>query len=349
MILEMLSGQVHADSTENMGGLVFDRIPKPRVSAMDNLYTGFNFIVSLNEFTYGFQSVSNIQRHREVAYVMEGGVNDHQILVGRPNDNSYTMALRRGYIMHAPDDVMNKFALAGVARIPNETARKMALIALNATRPQAALENGPSLGFIQVYSRRKKLIAMFSFLSLGMTEWSFSNLEAQSSEIIFEDITITHTGLTLLPSTWMPSISQPIMSWAGTNEDSMATMTAIVEKNKEDFEKRKEEIKKLEEEKKNKEKEREELLKKRAELIANKEDDYSKRMEAQQSRLEEQKARDEENVNKVRENTKQAFDQIGSENEQGLASDGNEGNQNQSQNSEAEDLSGQTEAQDNGR
>lgn len=272
MITELLSGAVHADSAENMGGLVFDRIPKPRVSAMDNLLTGFNFIVSLNEFTYGFQNVSNIQRHREVVPIPEGGVNDHQILVGRPNDNFYTLSLRRGYIIHGPDDLVNKVAVAGIAHIPNEMARRTALIAINSSSPQAALENGPSLGFIQVYSRQKKLVAMFSFLSLGMTEWTLSDLDAQSSEALFENITIAHTGLTLLPATWLPSITQPIMGWAGETEDSMATMTAIVEKNKEEFEKRQKKLKELEKKKKELDEarigflhERDKILKKRAE------------------------------------------------------------------------------------
>ncbi|MBR2579220.1 MAG: phage tail protein, partial [Clostridia bacterium] len=226
MLSELFSGAVHADSTENMGGLVFDRFPKARVSAMDNLLTGFNFIVSLNEFTYGFQNVSNIQRHREVGYIMEGGVNDHQIMVGRPNDNIYTLSLRRGYIIHGPDSIISNAEMAAAARIPNEAARRAALVALNSLSPQSALENGPSIGFIQVYSRQKKLVAMFSFLSLGMTEWTLSDLDAQSSDALFENITIAHTGLTMIPATWLPSIAQPIMSWAGTNEDSMATMTA---------------------------------------------------------------------------------------------------------------------------
>ncbi|MDO4199277.1 MAG: phage tail protein, partial [Clostridia bacterium] len=285
MLKELFTGGLHADSASNMGGLIVDRIPKPRVSAMDNLLTGFNFILSLNEFTYGFQSISNIQRHREVRPEQEGGVNDHTLLLGAPNDNNYTLQLRRGYIIHAPDEVINKVAVAGVARIPNEVARKAALIAINASSPQAALENGPAPGFIQVYSRRKKLVAMFSFLSLGMTEWSFSNLDAQSSDALFEDITIAHTGLTLLPATWLPSTLQPVMGWMGATEDSMATMTAIMEKNKEEFEKRQKKIKELEKQKKALDDERINLLHKRDEILA----ERAKKAEEKKKEVEDEK------------------------------------------------------------
>ncbi len=294
-----------ADSMENMGGLIVDRIPKPRVSAMDNLLTGFNFIVSLNEFTYGFQNVSNIQRHREVGYHMEGGVNDHQIMVGRPNDNIYTLSLRRGYIIHAPDDVVNKFAVAGVARIPNEVARKAALIALNASSPQAALENGPAPGFIQVYSRRKKLVAMFSFLSLGMTEWTFSDLDAQSSEALFENITIAHTGLTLLPATWLPSATQAVMGWTGATEDSMATMAEIMEKNKKEFEKRQAQIQELEKQKSALDNERIELLHKRDEILA----ERNQRAEESRKKSEEEKDATLESIEKAREESAKSREQ----------------------------------------
>ena len=302
MIGELFQGNFHADSMENMGGLIADRIPKPVVSAMDNLLTGFNFIVSLNGFTYGFQSVSNLQRHREVRYYQEGGVNDHQIMVGAPNDNTYTLSLRRGYIIHAPDDVMYKLGLAAAARIPNELARKAAIIAVSSSSPQVALENGPATGFIQVYSRRKKLVAMFSFLSLGMTEWTFSNLDAQSSEALFEEITLAHTGLTLLPATWMPSVAQPVMGWAGATEDSMATMAAIMEQNKKDFEKRQKELKRLEEDKKALDEERLDLLHRRDEIIA----ERAKKAEEKKKKVEDEKKSELDSIKDKYEKAKEA-------------------------------------------
>ena len=289
-----LAKTLKADSVNNMGGVMVDRIPPVRVSAMDHLHTGFHFILSLNEFTYGFQSISNLQRHKEVTTIEEGGVNDHLLTVGQPNNNTYDLSLRRGYIIHGPDDLISKPAIAAASRIPNETARKAALIAINAASPQSALENGPAPGFIQVYDRRKKLVAMFSFLSLGMIEWSFSDLEATSGEPLFENITLRHTGLTLLPATWLPSITQPVLGWVSdaSNTDAMAK---LIERNQSDFEARQAKMKELEQKKKALDDERLGLLARFEEITAQR----NKAEEDARKDTEDKKSKEQEKVDEA--------------------------------------------------
>lgn len=295
-----------ADSLDNMGGVMVDRMPVTRISAMNNLHTGFNFVVSLNEFTYGFKSVSNIQRHREVGHFQEGGVNDHQITVGRPNDNLYTLQLNRGYIIHSPE-IVSTSARAAASMIPNETARRIALIAVNAASPQSTLENGPAQGFIQIYDRRRKLVAIFSFLSLGMTDWTLSDLDATSSEIIYESITIEHTGLTLLPATWLPSVTQPLNGWINGTDDGMDSMRKITEQNKKEFEERQKKIQELEKAKSKLDEERQTLLHEKTKLAQERKFETP---EEQQKRIEKEfkerkeKAQKEEEARKKEEQEK---------------------------------------------
>ena len=322
MLKELVEGMLHADDVQNMGGIIFDELPKARVTAMDNVLSAPYFILSLNEFTYGFQSISNIGRHREVTHNPEGGVNDHQIMVGRPNDNIYTLELSRGYIIHGPDAVLDKFAKTAISMFPHELARKLALIAVNSASPQSALENGPSVGFIQAFSRQKKLVAMFSFLSLGMVEWRLSDLNAASGgEPMIENITIEHTGLTMLPATWLPSIAQPIMGWGGATEDSMETLAEIMRQNKKDFEERKKKMQELEKEKKEWSEKRKALLEERDKLIKEENEKRQKaaderkaardkqeadREDAQKEMEEAKKILDDENRAKIAQNTKEA-------------------------------------------
>ena len=181
-----------------------ERLPQLRVSSMKNLTQGFNFIVSLNEFTYGFENVSGFTIKKNVEYIKEGGVNDHQLMVGEPQDDRPTLTFKRGLVLKAPAIISNA-AKAAAARIPNNLLRKTAMLGVTATDPQEALESGPAVGLIQVYSRENKLRALYSFFSLGMIEWNVDDLDAGDSKILIESITVAHTGLTRMPVA-LPSI-----------------------------------------------------------------------------------------------------------------------------------------------
>lgn len=178
-----------------------DRMPPVMVSASDYLSQGFNFIVTLNAFTFGFKEVQGLSVTRYTDLITEGGVNDHSLLVGRPNNenNIYDLTFSRGLLKRSKSFVTGA-AKAAAALIPNNILRKAALLGITALDPQESLEVGPALGTIEVYNRYKKLAASYTFLSLGMTEWSVSDLSADSNDIIIETIKIAHTGLTRVPT-----------------------------------------------------------------------------------------------------------------------------------------------------
>lgn len=190
----------HRLATNGLFGVKKGRLPILNVSSVDYLTQGFNFIVTLNQYMFGFKSVSGISIEREVEYIHEGGVNDHQLMVGAPQGSGgYKLDFERGLMIRTASSSVNFAKAAATACIPNNIARKSALIALSSLSPQEALEKGPAIGLIQVYNRQNKLTAMYSFLSLGMTSWSIDNLDAERGDILIESISIVHTGLTRVP------------------------------------------------------------------------------------------------------------------------------------------------------
>lgn len=233
-------------------------IPQMRVSAVDCLTQGFNFVVTLNEFTFGFQSVSGLSISKDVEYISEGGVNDHTIMVSKPTGQEHRLNFKRGMVVRSPT-IVSREARAAAAMIPNNMGRKAALLAVSSLDPQDALENGPAVGTIKVYSRERSLRALYSFLSLGMVNWSVDGLDAMSTGVLLEEIEIVHTGLVRHPVTIVPPIVK-----AATNfvSDIKTTSNAklITTKIKETKESREaiEELKKKEIEKRNLEKQKQE-------------------------------------------------------------------------------------------
>ena len=113
--------------TKTENGEAISRIPQMRISSMDQLMQSFNFVVSLNEFTFGFQSVSGLAVNKSVNYISEGGVNDHQLMVGVPLSDSPTLTFKRGMLIRRPT-IESRAARAAAAMIPNNMARKSALL-----------------------------------------------------------------------------------------------------------------------------------------------------------------------------------------------------------------------------
>lgn len=175
------------------------RLPFVKVSPMNYLTQGFNFIVTLNEFMFGFKSVSGLSIDKGYDFITEGGVNDHAVKVGRPTSNDgHKLTFERGLMIRV-STLIEGAAKAAASLIPDNLLRKTALLGLSALNPQESLETGPAIGTIQVYNRSNELTAIYSFLSLGMSEWSVDDLNADNGEVLIEHITIVHTGLTRVP------------------------------------------------------------------------------------------------------------------------------------------------------
>lgn len=286
------------NGTVEMGGDA-GRLPQLRVSAMQYLTQGFNFIVSLNEFTYGFQSVSGLTIRKNTAHFQEGGVNDHVIVVGEPADDLPTLTFKRGLMMKSPSVITNA-AKAAAARIPNNLLRKVAMIGVNALDPQESLESGPAIGLIQVYSRERKLRALYSFLSLGMTEWSSEDLDANDSKVLIESITVVHTGITRLPVTW-PSIVGAISNLASDVEVAKVAVSS-----QQKAEESKERMQAAEELKKKKQEEIDLWRKQKEEENALKEEEKKKKELEEELRKEEEKKATEERIKQAEQRRKES-------------------------------------------
>ena len=203
LLSKISTGFTGANNISSRGG--YSRKHPIRVSAMKYVSAGFNFIVTLNEFTFGFKSVSGISVNRQVNTIPEGGLNDHGIIVEEPLQNSFTLSFSRGLMIRYPQ-LIDTTVRSAAAIIPNPIARKTALVLAASSSPQEALEKGPALGFIHVYDRtNKRLLGRYSFLSLGISEWRVSDLDAENgSGLLIEDMTIVHTGITREPTALQP-------------------------------------------------------------------------------------------------------------------------------------------------
>lgn len=188
------------------------------VSPLKYLSGFYEFFVTLNEFTFGFQSVSGLSVSRDVSVIPEGGVNDHGLLVEGPFVSNQTISFSRGLMIRFPSS-FDKVGRAAAAAVPTNMGKKFALLTVASASPQETLEKGPALGFIYVYSREGRLRAKFSFLSLGMTDWSMSDLDAGNTGIAIESMTIAHTGLVREPVSMMPSIAN-ISAISGSDSES---------------------------------------------------------------------------------------------------------------------------------
>lgn len=238
----------------------FHKIPALNVSSLKYLSCNFKFIVTLNTFTFGFKSVSGLSVSRELRTIEEGGVNDHGILVGQPDNSSHTLSFSRGLMLRFPESV-DKLTLAAALRLPGNSgmAKLLKLMASSSTSPQASLEKGPAYGTIMAYDRNGNLRGKYSFISFGITEWRVSDLDATDNGLLIEDLTIAHTGLKREPVTVIPA---SILSVSGISGASRADENAKRAEEKLAYQKnRKKWAEKLGDLEKEKEKKQEELEK----------------------------------------------------------------------------------------
>ncbi len=283
------------------------RLPVVRVSSAKNLTQGFNFIVTLNEFTYGFQSVSGLEVEREVESFSEGGVNDHQILVGKPVNNIFNLTFTRGLMIRSPGIITNA-AKAAALKSQDNTIRKAAMIGVAALDPQESLEAGPAIGTIQVFNRQNELTALYSFLSLGATRWNASDLNADDGAISIETITIVHTGLTRVALSG-PSIINYAKSFSSDNDDDLAKM---MEERKKELQDQNEKIQK-DLENSGVKKKREEVEKAKKDF-----DEALKKLEAERKKAEEALAEKKKLQLELQEEEKKAREKAIEENKQNV-------------------------------
>lgn len=249
-----------------------------KISSMDKILPRFNFLVTLNEFVFGFQSVSGLEINKKVEYYFEGGVNDHQIMVTAPSTDNPTLTFRRGMLIHSSNAIARTASLLSASLLRNNVLRKTTMLAAAAMDARTTLEVGPALGSIQVYNRNGKLTGLYVFLSLGMTSWKAEDLDASSSDVWCEEVTIAHTGLERCPLQAMGAIHDAFRAGVKAAMDydidakdshSSSNVEQQRKKNKELLEKAKKRKEELEEKKK---KEEEEKQKKQEELEMRKEE-----------------------------------------------------------------------------
>ncbi|MDR1240656.1 MAG: phage tail protein [Oscillospiraceae bacterium] len=172
--------------------------------SLNDIPFGFNFIVILNNFTYGFQEVGNIEEERPCDTLVEGG-NDHPVFVRKPRESQSTLTFKRGMLIKKYG-IVTDIARMGAAALPINMLRKTALLTVSSFDSVAALEEGPAIGFLQVFDRQfKNDVATFSFFSLGMVSWKLSDLDAQGNGLLIEEYTIAHQGLKRLTTNFIPS------------------------------------------------------------------------------------------------------------------------------------------------
>ena len=238
----------------------FHKLPALNVSSLKYLSGNFRFIVTLNEFTFGFKSVSGLSISRELRTIEEGGVNDHGILVGQPDTSSHTLSFSRGLMLRFPE-LIDKGAVMAATLTPGTGMARLLKLAMAASiSPQASLEKGPALGTIIAYDRYGNVRGKYTFISFGITEWRVSDLDATDSGILIEELTIAHTGLTREPITVMPASMISIGGISGADQAEVNAKRAeeklAYQKNRKKWA---EKLGDLEKEKENKEKELEKI------------------------------------------------------------------------------------------
>lgn len=147
----------------------------------DEIVTSMNFLVMLGMGLWAFQSVSEINNIKEVRYVSEGGRNDYPLVLREQKRSPHRLTFKRGRVAHisaGTSVVKDIFDLLASGHIASSSG---------------------SIGCILVMNPNRELKAMYGFQSMGMIEWSVSDLDAERSACLIESMTIVHKGLVNIP------------------------------------------------------------------------------------------------------------------------------------------------------
>lgn len=203
------------------------------VTPSGNLSLNFKYEVTLGGKKFGFASVEGIKTSRSFEFYEEGGVNDHKIHVGKPQDDVFELVFTRGLMIKTSTALADAAMQTAASACSNNSVRKAALTAAALLSSQTVLEVGPAVGTIIVYStlKRNKVIGKYSFLSLGVKDWTLSGLDAKGSEVLIETFTVLHTGITRvsLSSDSDTSIEARHVIAAADPRDAAAETAALME------------------------------------------------------------------------------------------------------------------------
>lgn len=169
---------------------------------LNDLTMSFNFIVILNEFVYGFNEVSGIDKDIQYESLREGG-NPYPVFARKMESDFELLNFKRGMPIRKTQAISKAIRLA-FSQVPltgSSLARRTAMLAAAAMDPIASLENGPALGYLQVFDRQFRTpISTFSFFSYGASKWDITDPNATSAEIMYESITLVCSDLKRMTS-----------------------------------------------------------------------------------------------------------------------------------------------------
>ena len=174
---------------------------------LNDFIPSFNFIVILNNFTFGFSEVSGLDKDMSAEEIREGG-NVYPVFTRKYEYNFEQITLSKGLLIREADYASDSIrtALSQAALLNNSLARKAAIIAAASSDPIATLEQGPAYGFLQVFDRKyKTALTSFSFFSYGASRWDITNLNASSNDFLYENITLVCSDLKRLSNSALPS------------------------------------------------------------------------------------------------------------------------------------------------
>lgn len=144
---------------------------------MPSLYSGtkllpsYNFLVTIGQDVFSFSKVSNLASQVQYEAVTEGGNNSFPLLIPKQKTSPDTLTLEKGVRTGASDQAFNS--------IREGMQVKQVTILL--------IRDDPLDG--------KKVVKAFYFEKGLIVKRTFSNLDAEKSELLIETLEIAHSGL----------------------------------------------------------------------------------------------------------------------------------------------------------
>ncbi len=140
-----------------------------------NQRIGTKFAFYFGLFDGGCSKVKNIKRKTERQTYQEGGLNEKPIILASPQAKLEQLVLEKAIVRMSP------MLLTYLAVEPLLTSYII------------------SPGTLMILSKNYLPVRLFAFEKGIISEWSLTDLDAKSPEIIIDSITIEHTGLMEMP------------------------------------------------------------------------------------------------------------------------------------------------------